>query len=279
VEANNRINLPNYLQPYRSEGLIRIGSNFDGGYLVSLDDIKLSKNLISFGIALDWGFEKEFKKVNKKISLYSFDGSVGYKYFKYKLKTRIKNFINNLNKERFKKLYEMILLALDFSFFYRFNIKKNKIFHYEKFVNLKIDKKFEDDFILFNGYQPETISFEEINPLIVPNSFLSIDIEGGEYEILEHLINQSINMSGLVIEFHDVHKNMEKIKNFIEDFELNLIHLHINNFGEIIEKIPSVFELTFSRYASITNELVDTLPNKLDEINNSEGIDYKIFFI
>ena len=74
--------------------LIRLGKNNDGGYLVSEEDIKHTKNLISLGVSFDISFEKDFKKYNKYLKILCYDGSVGFKYYK-KFKTK--------NKKLFKK--------------------------------------------------------------------------------------------------------------------------------------------------------------------------------
>ena len=48
------------------------------------------------------------------------------------------------------------------------------------------------------------------------NVFLSIDIEGSEYDILQHLHELTDNLVGLNIEFHNVDKNLDKIEKFIK---------------------------------------------------------------
>ena len=40
--------------------------------------------------------------------------------------------------------------------------------------------------------------------------FLSIDIEGSEYDILQYLHELTDNLVGLNIEFHNVDKNLDK---------------------------------------------------------------------
>ena len=57
------------------------------------------------------------------------------------------------------------------------------------------------------------------------NFFLKIDIEGDEYKILDQIILFS-NRKALVIEFHDVGKNINIIENFIKSFELELVYVY-----------------------------------------------------
>lgn len=67
--------LPMILQPFQCDDLIRLGKDFDGGYLVNQADIEKTKKLVSFGIKDDWSFEEDFTKLND-CSCVAYDGSV-----------------------------------------------------------------------------------------------------------------------------------------------------------------------------------------------------------
>ena len=56
---------------------------------------------------------------------------------------------------------------------------------------------------------------------------LKIDIEGSEYRLLDEIISNQNFLSGLIIEFHDVDLNLNKINEFIENFSLSLSHIHL----------------------------------------------------
>lgn len=58
------LTLPKILQPFYCEDLIRLGKDFDGGYLVNSADIQKTDNLLSFGIGSDISFEQDFLKLN-----------------------------------------------------------------------------------------------------------------------------------------------------------------------------------------------------------------------
>ena len=57
------------LKPINSDSLVRIGNKYDGGYVVPLEIIKISKILLSAGLSDDWTFESQFKK-NPTANLY-----------------------------------------------------------------------------------------------------------------------------------------------------------------------------------------------------------------
>ncbi len=275
----NLIALPKFLNPYKVKNLIRLGKNNDGGYIVNAIDVNNTKNLISLGISFDYSFEEGFLKMNNKTNFRSYDGSVGFKYYRKKCKYRTKNFLLKPKIKTFMNFIEGLNLLLKFSIFYKFNLFR-KISHTEKFVTSDTSsfKDFEKEY----GYEPKFIEFNSIISDKFNSVFLSIDIEGGEYELLEDICSFSRNIIGLNIEFHNVQDNLEKIESFIKKFDLLLVHTHINNFGPIVNGIPSVIELSFSRNSEIdrfsNNKLNNKLPINLDQPNNSDGIDYLVTF-
>ena len=78
------------------------------------------------------------------------------------------------------------------------------------------------------------------------NIILKIDIEGDEYKILEHVNKEFLKINLFIIEFHNIHKNLNKIKNFIKKTKFKIIHIHGNNYGGINKNNdPKVVEMTF----------------------------------
>ena len=64
---------------------------------------------------------------------------------------------------------------------------------------------------------------------------------------LESIIENSKKINCLLIEFHGIAKNIEKIRNFIKDNKLlKLIHIHGNNyFGLDNDGLPEWWEMEF----------------------------------
>jgi hypothetical protein len=54
----------NRFHPIQMDNLIRLGRDWDGGYVVSKDQIEKTETLLSFGINDDWSFEIDFEKRN-----------------------------------------------------------------------------------------------------------------------------------------------------------------------------------------------------------------------
>jgi len=77
----------------------------------------------------------------------------------------------------------------------------------------------------------------------------------------------------LVIEFHEVDKNIKKIKNFINKLDLKIIHIHGNNYGSLDKNNnPKVIELSLLNSKKI--KLRRILSKRKYPIND---LDYKNF--
>lgn len=121
------------------------------------------------------------------------------------------------------------------------------------------------------------------NTISEPLTFLKCDIEGNEYDILDHLISLRQNFSGMIIEFHMINdkKNYNKMTNFIAKISMPLVHLHVNNYFYYKTNntaVPDILELTFTSSDNISVDPDLTLPHKLDQENNPHHRDFAITF-
>jgi hypothetical protein len=209
--------------------LLRIGKNNDGGYLVESNSIQNIKSLISFGIGKDWSFEMHLKKM-KNIPIFAYDHTIE----KDEELPQFKSFFNPQRNNYFfrKKIGETL-------------IQSN---------NTNIEKIINDFNLYFLGLKPPF--------------FFKIDIEGSEYLILNDLVKFSKSMSGIVIEFHDVHINLSTILKFIREIDLDLCHIHANNWGGVdSHNVPKVLEITFARNPTKIDDR-PIIPHILDQKNH-----------
>ena len=218
--------LPKYLKPFHIEksSLMRIGPKTDGGYIVDKRILGKNNILVTCGLNDDWEFEKDFIKKNGDVSIIAFDHTVNNEFWIKRFK---KDFISLL---LLKKLSLNKILDVFKYIDYRIFFRKNKI-HYRK----KIVNKCKNN---------NQISISKIlKPL--KNVVLKVDIEGDEYKILNDIKKNSKKIIFLIIEFHNIHKNLVKIKKFLDNLDLKVIHTHANNYGGINKKnIPKVLELS-----------------------------------
>jgi hypothetical protein len=205
----------NIFTPYNYNGLIkqRIGSDNDGGYVIS-KDIQNYDIILSGGAGNNISFEEELTQ-NLNIQCFIYDHTVK---------------INN--------------------------IRNKNIVHIPK----KLDKKTKCFYNFIDLYH---------------NIFLKLDIECGEYEILEQLNNNQIKkFKQIVIEIHDysLKQRIELVKRLFQFH--TLIHVHANNCCGTINilniNMPKIIELTLVRTSDIQQELISNnknLPSEYDQPN------------
>lgn len=248
--------LPKFFKYRTAKDLIRLGQDHDEGYIVSQSDIKKSDALVSLGIGFDWSFEKDFINI-KKVPIYAYDGYVDKKEYLKNILKRSATFY------KYNELIESIKIYFSYLKFFRGNIQ-----HIKKNVSC-------EDNEIFNTISLNSI-FELINK---KNIFFSIDIEGCEYRIFDTLLAKQDQICGLVIEIHDCDLHLDKIKSFVEDFSLPLVHIHSNNGSNIFKKqdnLPQILELTFSKNADLYEQHI--IPHKLDMPGFPEFEDVKLVF-
>jgi hypothetical protein len=248
--------LPKFLTPQHSDHLIRIGRDFDGGYLIDERDLDKTSLLISLGVNEDWSFEKQFTS-RRRIPVYAYDATLNIKY----LVRRVWRSILRLN-----PIYIIRSLSalLDYPIFFS---GKNR--HTQKYVGLTSP-----------GYTTLTaIIAEATKATDVDNGiFVKIDIEGWEYRLLDEVIAIADKMTGLAIELHDVDLHLDKLEKFIERFPLKLAHLHVNNYSPTnANGTPLAIECTFT--SSPTSEKFERLPHPLDMPNKRNREEYTVTFL
>ena len=262
--------LPKFLCPKYKTELIRIGRNNDGGYCIPKQSITSSEILYSFGLNDDWSFEEDFFKENSKTKIYIFDNSVNIKFW-------IKNFIlNTVDLFRLNKKISNFIEDLTCYIRYKIFINKKNIFHIKKNV---IDENKNH----IKNQKNLDISLPSILSTYGNNRyFLKIDIEGNEYRILEDILINQKGLEGLVIEFHNLDLMENHIKNFIDKIRLDLVHVHVNNFGGCNDSgYAKVIEATFSKRE---NNLIrkdnefDFPDQNIDQPNNFKTEDVRIIF-
>jgi hypothetical protein len=248
-----KAHLPNFFSVKQARDLIRIGKKYDGGYLVSQSDIEKSEILIGLGINDDWSFEEDFLS-RKKVCIFAYDASVSKEYF---IKKVIKSIIRIDN---LKIFFHWLKVLLKYNRFF----SQSNVHHIQKFVGLNTESSAYCTFL------------NVLNATESKNIFLKIDIEGSEYRFLNDIISNEERITGMVIELHDVDIHLKEIEEFLNQFSLNLVHAHANNFAPIREDddLPLVLELTFSKYSDVSKDF--KLPHKLDMPNNKNYEDYKL---
>ena len=260
--------LPKIFCPTHKTELVRVGKSNDGGYIIPKKSIEKTKILYSFGIYDDWSFEENFKKKSNP-KIVCFDNSIGLFFW-------VKKFIKELIFFSFKKNIFCQIKSLISFFHYKFFFNKVNILHVKKHIiskNIKLIENNEEKFINLENI---------LKKWGAENFFLKIDIGGAEYSLLDEIIFHQDKMTGLVMEFHNCDIMKDKITNFINKINLDLVHIHVNNFCDITnDDFPTVLELTFSpkNYNQMRKSSEFNFPLKgIDQPNNKDIEDKSISF-
>jgi len=260
--------LKNFFLPKYYCHLTRVGNKNDGGYPVSLKVLKKVDCLLSIGLGYDWSFEKESLTLNEKLIIYMYDAQVNFKSW---LKKFVFEFFNLILLK--KNLIEFINTYINF-FEYLFFFKKDRVFHIKKNIISKIETTIKDKNEEF---------LEKVLEKIKKNILLKVDIEGNEYRILSEIIEHQNKIEFLIIEFHHVDLMEPYIKKFIKKFKLDLVHVHVNNFGGKNKNgYAKVVEAMFSKrkYNKKRKLSKNLFPNfRYDSSNNKDKPEEKILFV
>ena len=244
--------LPKILKPFKSlkQNLVRVGPNTDGGYVLDKRIIDKTKTIITCGLNDDWEFEKSYLKLSPSTNIIAYDHTVDNKFWKSRFKKDFLALIL-LKKLSYRKIID-VFKFIDYRSFF----KNKNIHHIKKVVLNKKDK--------------QQIS---INKILQNQKdiILKIDIEGDEYKILNTINKNSHKINFLIIEFHNIFSNLDKIIRFLSRSNFKIIHLHGNNYGGIDKNSnPNVIELSL-----INSKKFKVNKDKSTYKYPIEGLDYK----
>ena len=257
--------LPSFLKPYHTDlsNLIRLGRKSDGGYVIDKRVIEKTSVIITCGLEAEWSFEKQFQEYNKNCKILAFDHTVDRKFW---TKRFLRDFISLLLLKQIK-LIKIIDLFKFFQYLIFFR-GKNKHYH-KKIVSKKTNK---------NNQVTITDAIGDNKDVV-----LKVDIEGDEYKVLKEINKNFYKLNLVIVEFHNLQKNLKKIKDFMNKSKLKNIHINANNYGMVDNKgIPQVIEMTLinpKKFRIKKQKTSRSYPIKgLDYKNRKRGPEIKISF-
>ena len=255
-------------RPDQNSNLVRMGSTFDGGYLVSHELNATAEFLVSLGYGFDSQFERNF--VNKGNGAVFFDdvsSNVFYlrtmynQVFKHAIKSLATLRINKaFNSGWNRPFWDWIKL-----------ITNRRITYYNNRIVNTPTSKFEISLsdVLGKFLKPKLVNL------------VKIDIEGSEYDLMDQIFDYSYLIAGLIIEFHDIDENQDKFTNFIEMLKKNfrIDHLHVNNFRLPIDGKISTAEFSFTNFKLLDGETASPVLSSFHELDSPNCPDVPQVFL
>ena len=208
--------------------LKRIGSQFDGGYVIPHTFLKDAKHLISFGYGNDFEFEKDILSQYpniKHINIY--DKSINLISLLRQCLTHLVLFLlggNNEFRTSFCNLKKYLELQV--------NTRINLIHKYVGKSNKDISCKYIIEKLKAQDY----------------SIVLKSDIEGDEYLIIEDILNSVRSISIMIIEFHGLKLNNGKFQSYLNKLidYFAIVNVNINNNSiSANSSFPDAIEVTF----------------------------------
>jgi len=263
--------LPNSIRPIHKDDLIRVGSTNDGGYVLTKEILDKTKFLLSFGLDLNWNFEKDFQeRTKKKIKIHVYDHISGRSLFRNNAKKTIRS----------KHLKPWNIEYWNITFKYNFSYNS-----YKKFFDGTNNIHFKER--VSHSKENNSVSIDKILKRIhEENIFFKMDIDGSEWQVIKKILENYQKFVGIVIEFHNIDIFYNNLLDLLKDIKdkFNIIHIHGNNFGVVgPQKIPNFLEITFE------NKKISRLPTKpsnhtypikgVDQPNNPKKPDFSFTFI
>lgn len=241
-----KLKLPNDLiccAPSTIKDPIRIGCASDGGYIVPKMVLDHCDDLLSFGLGENWSFDREWKKLKPDSKIHMYDGTVSLSNMKDYLRDQYSKFFNS---------------SID-------------VFHYQENVGKKEINPAQTEF----ATTLQRLGSEKI--------FLKMDIEGGEFQILEDILAHADFIPAMVVEIHFANYHRENFKYTVERIKefYELVHTHGNNHTPLgTDGSCDCYEFTFIR-KDLCNDTTKRYEFYIDglDVSNVPGLDdYEFYF-
>ncbi|QKV18817.1 hypothetical protein [Oricola thermophila] len=187
--------LPKIFEPRGVNDLIRLGSDHDGGYVVSADAVASTRHMLSLGLGYNCDFPYDLAAMGRLDSLTCYDASIDPDALRRRfLKARLLSVVQPDRHRRFLEYYKQYKSLFDSG--------------RPGFAHLREDA----------GMAEGMVSPAETIGRIDPGTgrlFLKVDVGGREYDFLDQIIEANETLSGLVIVFHSAVEHMREIEVFV----------------------------------------------------------------
>jgi hypothetical protein len=258
--------LPKAFEPRGINELVRLGSDHDGGYVVSADAVASSRHLLSFGLGENCDFEHDFTAMARLDSLTCYDTSI--------------------DGEVLRGRYALARLLA----FFRPDRHKRLIAYYKQYKSLFHSGRagfshVQQDAGTTEGLVPPAEALERLAPE-TGKLFLKVNVYGREYDFLDQIIEANDCLAGLVIVFYDAAERLREIEVFVNSMRefMTVDNTAADNTAGLSGVgIPNVIEMSFSaKFPSephIPIAGASTRYQVLTAPNDPNLIEYELFYV
>lgn len=260
-------------RPAEIADLIRLGRDYDGGYVVSASSIDVASALVGLGINDDWSFESDFAARRADASIVAVDGSVSTQRFLARARDGAWRAMREACRGQLRSTRSALSearrwwrTARDFRSFFEHP-----------------HRRFEERYI-----GRDSLTWRELLRSSVPAEamiFVKMDIEGAEYEVLPELLHDHERITGCAIEFHDCGERWDEFTAIMDRMSEHFVtaHLHGNNYAPLVDgtTLPSVMEVSLVNRRLVPEPITRRLATSsqilgLDMPNRPDAADYEL---
>lgn len=218
------------LRPIVVDDLARYGHRGDGGYVLPASALRDIDAVLSFGVSTDWTFEEDLAARKPDLIIHAYDHTVGAKQLRQRIALDLRTM--SIGRAGVRPLLGSIRALSSYRRFFR-----DAHVHFPQRVYSRLDEGCD-------------VTVAQVFARLPPRSrvLLKMDIEGGEYRVMRHVLEFADRIDVMIVEFHDTDPLRETFTSSIERIcsEFKVVHVHGNNFaGRAEDGLPEVLEVSF----------------------------------
>jgi hypothetical protein len=237
-----------WLCPVQAPDLVRLGDLMDGGYIVPQAVVDQADGLLSLGLGDNWSFDTAWHRLKPLDPIHLYDGTVTRDNLKITINVPVRK---NLD------------------------LKAT----YDRFFTGTVQHMVQN----VGPAEEQADMVDCLDRLSGQNIFIKMDIEGGEYALIESIMRNSSRIIGMAMEFHfcNAHRDIFQKAVTALQKEYVIVHLHGNNHVDIgPEGLTDCLELTLVRrdLCNITQIRTTCYLDGLDFSNVAGAEDFRYCF-
>jgi hypothetical protein len=260
------------LHPRVRHDLVRLGLSKDGGYVVPAEAIASTTVLLSLGMKEDWSFEVAFLNANPAVRVIGVDPSVGPRFFGAQAVRGAAGWVSSVARGERKRTRHLTRLRTALHYFWFFGVRHRHVVAR-----------------LTSADGPGTVSVGALIEQAGADErrvFLKMDIEGGEYDVVDDLIAHEDRINCIVGEFHRIGQKAVAFNTALAALQraFAVVHVHGNNYRpfDADNGVPDTVEITLLNRALMPADAAETpwpYPRPgLDFPNRPNAPDYALRF-
>lgn len=224
------------LRPIEYHGLVRLGADGDGGYVVPERQVHQAAVLLSLGVDDNWSFDRAFVRHNPAARVIGVDGSIGPGLFARRAVGSLAAVVNSRlrgNRRRARQHLAALRTAVDYFRFFRGRHR-----HIARMVA--------------PASGAAAIGLGELFSLAGPpphGAFVKMDVEGAEYALVPVLVEHAASVGCVVAEFHRLARHAAAFNDAVRTMRqhFHIVHVHGNNYSawDARNDFPNAVEITF----------------------------------